>query len=265
MVVGPVGNYIMIKTNNNIIAIIPARAGSKSIKDKNIADLNGYPLLAYSILAAKRSEAIGSVIVSTDSAEYAAIARSFGAEVPFLRPKEHALDESTDQGFFDHAIEWYESHGKQLPEYWLHLRPTTPLRDPGVLDDAISQFAASPQSSSLRSVHLAPESPFKWFKKKSDGFLQSLASNTVSISDANKPKEEFEDVYIPNGYVDIVRTKCIKDGVSIHGENIMGFVTEVVTEVDSPEELNYLRYQAVTSKKNIATSLVNGCDTGSTI
>ena len=115
---------------SNIIAIIPARSGSKSVKDKNIALLSGYPLIAYSIVAAKKSELIDRIIISTDSEEYQKIALQYGAEVPFLRPTEYSTDTSTDRDFLIHAMNWLEENERQAPEYWVHLRPTTPLRDP---------------------------------------------------------------------------------------------------------------------------------------
>ena len=110
-------------------AIIPARSGSKSIKDKNLALLGGYPLIAYSIALAKTTEGVDRVIVSTDSLEYAKIAEKYGAEVPFLRPKALSQDTSTDYDFMSHAVNWFDDNSKIVPDFWIHLRPTTPLRD----------------------------------------------------------------------------------------------------------------------------------------
>ena len=95
---------------SNIIAIIPARSGSKSIKDKNIKLLSGHPLIAYSIIAAKLSKKIERVIVSTDSEEYGDIAKKYGAEVPFIRPDKYSKDNSTDRYFFIHAIYWFKQN-----------------------------------------------------------------------------------------------------------------------------------------------------------
>ena len=120
----------------DIVAIIPARSGSKSLQDKNIALLSGHPLIAYSITAAKCSALIKRVIVSTDSERYASIAVQYGAEVPFLRPAEFSTDNSTDRDFLVHAMSWLEQNKQIRPEYWVHLRPTTPLRDPKIIDNA---------------------------------------------------------------------------------------------------------------------------------
>ena len=115
---------------NDIIAIIPARSGSKSLMDKNIKLLSGHPLIAYSIAAAKLSKGIDRIIVSTNSEKYADIARQYGAEVPFIRPDRYSTDTSTDRDFLIHAMKWLKENEDTLPEYWVHLRPTTPLRIP---------------------------------------------------------------------------------------------------------------------------------------
>ena len=124
----------------NIIAVIPARSGSKGVRDKNIKEILGRPLIAYSIKAALQSKLIDRVIVSTNSRMYADKAISFGAEAPFLRPEEISQDDSTDIEFFQHLISWMKENEEYIPDYFVHLRPATPLRDPKIIDDAISRF-----------------------------------------------------------------------------------------------------------------------------
>ena len=109
---------------DEVYAIIPARSGSKGVKDKNIRCLDGYPLLAFSIAAARKCPEVSRVIVSTDSEHYASIARYYGAEAPFLRPEAISGDKSTDIEFMEHAIGWLSENEGTLPEYFLHLRPT---------------------------------------------------------------------------------------------------------------------------------------------
>jgi N-acylneuraminate cytidylyltransferase len=223
---------------NDIVAIIPARSGSKSLKDKNIKLLSGHPLLAYSIQAAKLSKKIERVIVSTDSEEYAEVARKYGAEVPFIRPSEHSTDTSLDRDFLVHAMKWFQKNEGGVPEYWVHLRPTTPLREPETIDAAINMILNQKSSTSLRSGHKAPESPLKWFVKR-DRFFKGLQED----EQYNLPKESFEDVYIPNGYVDVLKSSFILENEKIHGENMLCFVSPVCTEVDSIEEFDIIEYQ----------------------
>lgn len=225
----------------DVIAIIPARSGSKSVRDKNIALLGGYPLLAYSIVAARLSGKIDRLIVSTDSQHYADVAIKYGAEVPFLRPAELSSDASTDRDFMRHVMHWMQEHEDHLPEYWVHLRPTTPLREVGIIDRAMEEIQHHPEATSLRSGHLCPESPLKWFKRDDSGFFHGLLDDESEYY--NLPKQAFPDVYIPDGYVDVVRASYAMNKETLHGDAIWGFMSPVCTEVDSPAELEYLEYQ----------------------
>jgi CMP-N,N'-diacetyllegionaminic acid synthase len=223
---------------HNVIAIIPARSGSKSLLDKNISLLSGHPLLAYSIAAAKLSKKIDRVIVSTNSQKYAEIAKNYGAEVPFLRPDVYSTDTSIDRDFLFHAINWLNDHEGCMPEYWVHLRPTTPLRSIEILDNAIDLIQSNNASTSLRSGHKAPESPFKWFFKEGEYFNGLLDNEGYNL-----PKEAFSQVYIPDGYIDIVKASFMMENETIHGDKMIGFESPVSTEVDSLEEFLYIQYQ----------------------
>ena len=239
---------------DEIIAIIPARSGSKSVLDKNIKDLNGFPVLAYSIAAAKLSKKINRVIVSTDSNYYASIAERYGAEVPFLRPPKYSGDKSLDRDFFIHAINWFKDHESKFPKNWVHLRPTTPLRNPSVVDDAIDYFQINPKATSLRSGHIAPESPLKWFFKE-DKYFKCLGDFELS----NQPKEIFRETYIPNGYVDIINSSEVINSKNIHGEYILGFKSPTVTEIDSIEEFEYISYQ-IKKKGSLLLNYLNSIE-----
>ncbi len=222
----------------NIVAIIPARSGSKSLVDKNIKDLSGHPLIAYSIAVAKMSKTIDRVIVSTNSQEYADIAKQYGAEVPFIRPDEYSTDVATDRDFLVHAMNWFDENENSVPEYWVHLRPTTPLRSVEIIDNAINKIVQDNNATSLRSGHKAPESPLKWFVK-SNRYFRGL----VGGEDYNLPKEAFEQVYIPDGFVDVVKSSFVMNNQEIHGNKMIGFESPVCTEVDSAEEFDYIKYQ----------------------
>ena len=111
-----------------ILALIPARGGSKSIPRKNLRLLGGRPMITYSIDHARASRHITRIIVSTDDDEIAAVSRAAGAEVPFLRPAEYAQDQSLDFEVFDHALRWLQTHENYRPDLVVHLRPTGPVR-----------------------------------------------------------------------------------------------------------------------------------------
>lgn len=228
---------------NDVIAIIPARSGSKGIKDKNLSNLCGYPLLAYSIVAAKLAKHVDRVLISTDSEHYAEIGRRYGAEVPFLRPAELSGDTSTDRDFMLHAMQWVQDHEGQLPEYWIHLRPTTPLRDPAHVDASIQMLINRPEATALRSAHVAPESPFKWFRFNESGFLTALTSEDTSLDKYNLPRQSYPKAYIPDGYVDIVKSTFVMNSGQFHGDRVLGYESPYCTEVDSQDELDLLEFQ----------------------
>src|SRR5512141_3145292 len=137
-------------THPEVVAILPARGGSKGIPRKNIRPFAGYPLIAYSIAAARQAETVTRVIVSTDDAEIAEAARQYGAETPFMRPPELAADRTMDLPVFQHAVTWLAEHEGYHPEIVLHLHPTSPVRPRGALDRAVRQMLEHPEADCTR-------------------------------------------------------------------------------------------------------------------
>ena len=241
-------------TMNEIFAIIPARSGSKGVKDKNIKNLNGHSLLEWSINAAINSKLIDRVFISTDSEEYARIGKECGAEVPFLRPANISGDTSSDLHFVLHAINEFKKLNV-CPEYIAHIRPTTPIRDPVLIDEAISLFQKNKEFHSLRSVHLMSESSYKTLEIN-DGILTPLSLFNNEEFDANAPRQSFPDTYQANGYVDILSTNFILKNNEMHGKKILPFITKPAYELDSIEDFDYLEYLAANSQ-GIISKLFN--------
>jgi len=226
---------------SSCVAIVPARGGSKGVPGKNIRSLGGYPLIAYTIEAARLCAAIDRVVVSTDSPEIADIAKGFGADVPFLRPAELARDTSPDIEFVRHAVEWFQVHDGGVPELLVHLRPTTPLRDPDLIAAAILTIRSREEATSLRSVQELAEPPQKMFAIE-NRFLVGLFPNDPRPEYYNLPRQTFPPAYHPNGYVDIIRPAVAARGTTLHGPRILGFITPMATEVDRQEDLDYLEF-----------------------
>lgn len=224
------------------IALIPARAGSKGVKDKNTRLLGERPLLVWSIAACLRSKHIDRTIVSTDSEEYADLARKAGADVPFLRPAAISGDRSTDYEFVQHALDWLSENSEE-PELFVHIRPTTPFRDPALIDQAIDRFRQSSNKTALRSVHEMPESAYKTFEIGEDGNLQRLGAPGEALDGANNARQQFPKTYSANGYVDVLSVKFVKENEAIHGDRVLPFITPMVVEVDVPEDFDLLEYQ----------------------
>lgn len=227
----------------NVVAVIPARSGSKGIVNKNIKLLAGYPLIAYSIKAAQLANSIGRIITSTDSKDYANLAREYGSEVPFLRPSEISCDNSTDYDFVSHLLQWMLKNEGKLPEYLVHLRPTTPLREVNIIDAAIAYIKQSKEATSLRSVHEMSESAYKTFEIQGDR-LKPIGSNSFDLDEFNDPRQRFNKTYQANGYVDVIKTAYVLENNKLHGDHVIAFVTPHVVEVDMPDDFNYLEYLA---------------------
>lgn len=240
-----------------MIAIIPARSGSKGVPGKNIKLLGELPLFAYSIIAAKMMPSVLRVIVSTDSEEYAEIAKKYGAEVPFLRPNEISGDKSTDFDLFLHALNWFKENENLIPEYILHLRPTTPLRNPQIMEEAVKLFNENKNlASSLRSGHSAPESPYKWFLKDENNYFKGLRED-LTPEKVNLPRQSFPSVYIPDGYIDILKSSVILSTGTLHGDKMLVFESPFCVEVDTKDDFEYLEFQIQKEGSTIINFLNN--------
>ncbi|MFN8528536.1 MAG: acylneuraminate cytidylyltransferase family protein [Anaerolineae bacterium] len=225
-------------TQSEVLALIPARAGSKGIPHKNIRLLGGKPLLAHSIDHARAAKRVTRIVVSTDSAEYADIARLYGAETPFLRPAELAQDFSTDVEAFEHALKWLHDHEGYVPEVCVHLRPTYPIRNPADIDAMIELLLTNPDVDSVRSVSPAPDTPFKMWFMKEDGILKPVVENPAFPEAYNMPRQALPKVYLQNACIDVVRARVIRDLHSMTGRVIHGYVMTENFDIDLEEQFH---------------------------
>ena len=225
----------------NLSALIPARGGSKGVPRKNIKKLGNYPLLAYSIAVCKLSKNIDKVFVSTDDETIADIAKSFGAIVPGLRPEHLAGDTSTD-----HDVIKYFFDNNDVEEV-VYLRPTTPLRDPELVDQCIEIYENNRNSASgFRSMHELAEPPYKMLMIE-DGLCKGFFKDFNGIKDyTNLPRQVFPKAYHPNGYIDIAKRDTVNECNTAFGEKVFPFITPVVTEIDTIEEFETLQYKVET-------------------
>jgi len=224
----------------SVVAIVPARGGSKSIPRKNIKLLAGVPLIAYSIEAARASALVDRVIVSTDDEEIAAIARRCGAEVPFLRPRSLAEDTTPDLPVFLHALEWLDMHDSCVPEIVVHLRPTSPLRPPDCVDRAIDRLRSDPTADSVRGVVTASQNPFKMWRLQPDGAMLPLLRHPGAEA-YNQPRQELPTTYWQTGHVDAIRTATIREKASMSGDRITSLVIDAAYACDIDTELDWQR------------------------
>ena len=238
-----------------IVAIIPARSGSKSIPRKNIRYLAGHPLVAYSIIGALKSKIIDRVVLSTDDEQIADIAKDYGAEVPFLRPMGLAQDNTQDLPVFQHALEWLDYNENYKPEIIVHLRPTNPFRSVADIDEAIQLLQVNSTAHSVRGVILPLTSPYKMYRLKEHGFIEPLFVSEHPNAH-NMPRQKLPVVYRGNGAVDITRWNTIMMLNSMTGTQILSYYIkdERCVDIDTQEDWDYAEWLCKSFRRGLPLS-----------
>ena len=212
-----------------IIAVITARSGSKGLKNKNILKLKGLPLLAYTITAAKKSNKINRVVLSTDSKLYAKIGSKFGAEIPFIRPKKLATSKSHHPDVVSHAVNFIENKEKIKFSHVVMLQPTSPFRKAHHLDMAINKFLKEKNNSliSLKKQDYPPWWFFKLTKKKIKNFLNYKNKNVFNLE-----RQEFPILFRPNGAIYISKRKLLDNGKLIDPKSCGYYIMDQKSSID---------------------------------
>lgn len=228
-----------------ILCLIPARSGSKSLPHKNIKLLNNKPLLSYSIIQALNSKHKMRVIVTTDSREYADIANKYGAETPFLRPKEISQDNSTDFEFIKHAIEWLNKNESYYPDIILQLRPTQPDRKVSDIDKCLDIFIEKYNDiDSLRTVVEIEKTPYKMYTVEGNKLLPMFNSYSGKIEPYNMGRQYLPKAYLHNGYIDILKPYLLEKGM-ISGENIYPYIMNKNDTIDIDTIDDFINYKNI--------------------
>lgn len=224
---------------SEVLAIIPARGGSKSIPRKNIRSFAGFPLIAYSIAAALAAETVTRTIVSTDDEEIAAVARRYGAETPFLRPPEHSQDHTPDLPVFQHTLTWLVEQQGYRPDIVVQLRPTSPFRRVRHIDEAVYRLLEYPDADAVRTVCVPFQNPFKMWRIGADGLMQPLGVELgIPNEPYNQPRQALPEVYWQTGYVDAAWSDTILEKNSMTGNRILPLVIDPSEwiDIDSPDD-----------------------------
>lgn len=226
------------------LALIPARGGSKGIPRKNIRPFAGYPLISYSIAAALQAETVTRTLVSTDDEEIAAVARSFGAETPFLRPPELARDDTTDLPVFEHALGWLAENESYRPEVVVQLRPTSPLRPPGCVDEAVRLLLEHPEADCVRGVVPAGQNPYKmWRLDPETGRMIPLLAAPGIPEPYNAPRQSLPPVYWQTGHIDAIRAGAILEKGSLTGDVLYPLKIDPRYTIDLDNLHDWARYE----------------------
>lgn len=214
-----------------VLAIIPARGGSKGIPRKNIRCFGSHPLVAWSIAAARQSNLVTRVIISTDDAEIAEVGKNHGAEAPFLRPAELASDLAVDFPLFVHALSWLDENEGYKPEFIIQLRPTSPIRPRGMVDSAIQLLIDHPEADSVRGVIPSGQNPYKMWRLEGDHMVPLLQVEGVK-EPYNSPRQELPATYWQTGHIDVIRTSTILEKHSLSGDRILPYLVDPAFTVD---------------------------------
>ncbi|MEO8397561.1 MAG: acylneuraminate cytidylyltransferase [Chloroflexota bacterium] len=223
----------VVAHGQQVLAIVQARGGSKGIPGKNVKLLAGVPLIAYSIAAGLQSKYVDRVIISTDDAEIAEVARQWGAEVPFLRPPEYATDLAVDLDLFVHALTWFEQNENYTPEIVVQLRPTTPLRPPDCVDRAIEILLSDPDATSVRGVVPSGQNPYKMWRVPAEGQpMQPLMPDEGFSEPYNMPRQKLPPTYWQTGHIDALRRHVILRDQSMSGSRVLPLIIDSRYAID---------------------------------
>ncbi len=219
-----------------MLAIIPARGGSKGLPGKNIRMLNGKPLIAYTIEAAILSNVFDEVIVNTDCLEIAKIAERYGANIPFIRPSELATDKATSIDMINHTIEWFENK-KDVYNNIALLQPTSPLRNEVHIREAFKIF----QDKNVKSLisFVKEQHPIYWNKRINEkGLVESLFNEIQSLS-----RQNYIETYVPNGAIYMFKSNILASN-SLYTDNTYGYIMDFRSsiDIDTKEDFDYCDY-----------------------
>jgi len=219
-----------------VLAVVPARGGSKSIPRKNLGLFAGHPLIAYSIAAGLQASSVSRVLVSTDDEEIAEVARRYGAELPFMRPADLAQDDTPDLPVFEHILRELDQGENYRPEIVLQLRPTSPVRPHDCVDRAVEILRAHPEADSVRGVVPAGQNPYKMWRLPPGKAMVPLLGEIPEAY--NLPRQALPPTYWQTGHVDAIRTSTITLGHSMTGQAIWPLVldAEYLVDIDTPRD-----------------------------
>lgn len=228
-----------------ILALIPARGGSKGVPRKNIKLLAGRPLIFYVIDAAGSSRYVDKVIVSTDDKEIARIARDLNAEAPFIRPAELALDDTPDWPVFHHAVSFLENKMRWSPEVVVHLRPTSPFVKGKDIDAAISRLVDT-GADGVRTVNRVRESPYHMQVMSEDGKIRPLIKNIYGL------RQNLPVMYTTNGMIDATwRETIMENGKMLNlDKDIRGLEIEQYRGLELDTELDFFTAEQIISHES---------------
>jgi len=235
-----------------ILGLITARGGAKTVPKKNIRELLGKPLLAYTIEEARKTGLITRLVISTDCEEIATVAREYGCEVPFLRPSEFADDHVQDLPVFEHALKRLKDNEGYRPDMVVHLRPTAPLRRVKDIEGAIETLIAHPEADSVRSVCSAPKHPLKMWRIEDERLVSYIPAEVSGIKESyNYPRQKLPEAYVQNGSVDVIRTATIAEKRSMSGDLMIPYLMDEEDSINIDTFMDFKMAEILLGKRQV--------------
>lgn len=222
----------------SIVALIPARSGSNRISHKNIKRLGWHPLIAYTIHTAVECGVFNSVVVSTDSEDYAEVALYYGAEVPFLRPKEFAEEDSPDFGWVNHALNDLKEQNRNFDAFCI-LRPTSPFRTSRMIRQALFEFKADPDVDSIRAVEECKQHPGKMWVLRGDRIIPVMEGEVNGQPFHSNQYQALPKVFVQNASLEMAWSRVVFEDKSISGKVIKPYFTKHPEDLDINDECDW--------------------------
>jgi YrbI family 3-deoxy-D-manno-octulosonate 8-phosphate phosphatase len=226
-----------------VLAVVPARGGSKGLPQKNLRKLRGHSLVGWSVVAATDARSVTRTICSTDDEEIAASAKRYGAEVPFLRPAELARDDTLDLPVFQHMLRWLRDREDWTPDLVVQLRPTSPIRPIGIVDEAVALLWSDSRATSVRAVVPAPANPYKMWRIDEnqpgvDPYMRNLLDVPGIAEPYNSPRQSLPSTWWQVGTIDVVRSSVIEKN-SMTGDHVLPLKidSDFAVDIDSAADL----------------------------
>jgi N-acylneuraminate cytidylyltransferase len=249
-------------SREGVLALIPARGGSKSIPRKNVRPLAGLPLISWSVAAARQAKSVDTVLVSTDDEEIRRVALAAGAEAPFLRPASLAEDGTTDHPVFEHALRWLERERGYRPAVVVQLRPTSPLRPPGMVDEGVALLAQFPEADSVRAVTSPTQNPYKMWRLHGR-YLSPLLLD-VAEEPYNMPRQKLPPTFWQTGHLEVIRRQTILGLSSMTGTRVLPLMVDpsYAIDIDTMEQWSLAEWLLREGRVDVVRPAGKSGDTG---
>ncbi|MFH2091022.1 MAG: acylneuraminate cytidylyltransferase family protein [Pseudomonadota bacterium] len=228
--------------DKKILGLIPARGGSKGLVGKNIIDMAGKPLIAWTIECAQHSQYLDHLMVSTDDHQIAQVCRAYNAQVPFLRPSHLASDTAASVDVVIHAIDWLSDKGHHY-DYICLLEPTSPLREPFDIDDAIQQLIDKPDAEAIVGIALLESGHPEFNVVMDDQHFISKYETGQTIKSLRR--QDLEPVYFFEGTVYISKISSLRKKMGFYHDRTMGYVVPRYKSIEIDDRYDLIMAQAL--------------------